>query len=398
MLIPILLGAGVLTRQQLDEATEFAQKKELSLEQALLETGLARQDRLDASTEALAQVEEKTITLDLAIRAVRMVAQKNISLDEALAAIRKARVLTPALGVRSTNELKQILVAAELVSADELEAATKKAEADSMMVGQSLMLDGKVSIEALLNTLNSVLMVRENGLDKGKAAKAVRYARKKDVTFEQALFEQGEFIHPDSKTIRLGELFLMAGLISTQDLAECIEIELFEGKEFGNILLERGLATDEHLEAGRTLTGSISGGTLVPYQAAEALRQVCKDGQDVYATIATFQLLHKADSNDRLGELLIGAGALNEEQLQKALKLGKDESIKIGVALLKSEVVSEPILYSALRLQTLIRFGYVPQAKAIELLRHCHQNDSTLEKAFDALEVRVPSRMQWTWV
>ena len=83
MLIPILLGAGIFTRKQLDSATEYCQEKDVSLETALEETGISK-TRLTASTDALAQVEEKKITLDLAIRAVRMVAQRDINLSEAL--------------------------------------------------------------------------------------------------------------------------------------------------------------------------------------------------------------------------------------------------------------------------------------------------------------------------
>ncbi len=396
MLIPILLGAGILTRQQLDEATELAHNKELSLEQALVESGVAKQSRITASTEALEKVEQKKITLDVAIRAVRVSVQKDITLNEALQSI--SRHSPPPLTVRASNELTQILVAADLISGEEMEKAVTDAKDSSMMIGQWLVLQGTIKIDNLQNALNAVLMIRAHGLDEGKAAKAVKHANKRSVTFEQALFENGDFIHPDSRIIRLGELFDMAGLISNADLAECFEIELFENRDFGRIMLERKLATEEQIDSGKTLLGSISGGTLVAYQAAEALRQVCLEARDVYATIATYQLLHKADSNDRLGELLIGAQALTDEQLEKALKVGKDESIKLGVALLKADVVSEPILYSALRLQTLIRFGYIARARAIELLKYCYQKEAKLEKAFSELGVNVPSRMQWTWV
>ena len=289
-------------------------------------------------------------------------------------------------------------MASGLTTKEQLEEAKDKAKESSMLVGQTLLLDGTVKIDNLLNALNAVVMIREQGLDKGKAANAVKVAMKREVTFEQALFENGDFIHPDSRSVRLGELFDMARLISRDDLAECMEIELFGETELGMVLLERNMVSEEQLDSAKTLQGSISGGTLVPYQAADTLRQVCLENQDVYATIATYQLLHKADSNDRLGDLLIGASALTEEQLQKALKLGKEESIKIGVALLKSEVVDEPILYAALRLQTLIRFGYVPRTRAIELLKLCFEKKVKLEQAFAELDIRVPSRMQWTWV
>jgi len=89
MLVPLLLGGGVLTRSELEEAKNIAAELNLSLEEALVRAGIAEKEKLDAPTEALKQVEDKKISLDLAIRAVRLVGQKKMTLDEAVKSIEK---------------------------------------------------------------------------------------------------------------------------------------------------------------------------------------------------------------------------------------------------------------------------------------------------------------------
>ena len=267
-----------------------------------------------------------------------------------------------------------------------------------MMVGQVLLLDKHVTIKGLLAALNAVLFIRETKLDKDKAIQGLRYANQKDFSFEQALFELGFFIHPETKDLRTDELFYMANLVTDRDMAEALEIKLFKNKEFGQILLERGLITQEDLESAKTLQNSISKGTLRAYQAVEALKGVCNEGKDVYATIAEYQLLHKPDTNDRLGDLLVEGGLLSREQLEEALSKASESSVKVGSVLLKSGMLKEVTLYTALRLQTLLRFGCIDRGQVVELLRQCNESGTSLDEVMEQKEIRVPCRMQWTWV
>ncbi len=394
-LVPILLGSGVLSKNEVEAGTKLAKELDLDLVEALVEAGITEEETLQVPMKALQQVEEKKITLDLAIRAVRLVVQNKVTLEEAIKSIEKLHQQTHIV-VSATNEMTQLLLSAKVVSREELGNAIKAAQEAGMMVGQWLRTDGNLATRDLYSALSAVLMVRELGLDKEKAAQGMRYARQREVTFEQALFELGFFIHPDAKTTRIGELFEMAGLISADDMTECLEIELFKKKQFGQVLIERGMVTRDQLESAETLIGSINKGTLRPYQAAEALRKVIKEGSDVYATIVEYQLLHKPDTNSRVGDLIVEAGICQREELEKAM--AADASVKIGKLLLDSKLLTEELLYVTLRVQTLLRFGYVPRPMAIKLLSHCAAKKVSLDQALEDLEVRVPPRMQWSWV
>ena len=397
MLAPLLLGSGLIQRKELDTAKNLAKDLDISVEEALVDSGMITEEHMDVPRNALKQVEDKKITLDLAIRAVRIAVQKDVDLDEAIESIKKLHQRTGVV-VTAANELTQLLLGAKMIQREDLGEALKKTEDSSMMVGQVLLLDKCITIEGLLAALNAVQYLRETNLEKDKAIQGLRYANQKSYSFEQALFELGFFIHPEKKDLRTDALFYMANIVTDRDMAEALEIKLFKGKEFGQILLERGLITNEQLESASTLQGSIARGTLRAYQAVQALAGVCNEGKDVYASIAEFQILHKPDTNDRLGDLLVDGGACTREQLEEALSKASESSIKVGSVLLKSGILKESSLYSALRLQTLLRFGCLERSRVAELLNKCIDADKNLDQVLEEEEVRVPCRMQWTWV
>ncbi|HMO23841.1 MAG TPA: hypothetical protein PKC98_22990, partial [Candidatus Melainabacteria bacterium] len=168
---------------------------------------------MELPINALKQVEDRKITLNLAIRAVRIAYQKQIDLDEAIASIKKVHQNTSVV-VTAANELTQLLLGAKVIEREDLGDALKKTQDSSMMIGQVLLLDKKVSQEGLLAALNAVQFIRETQLEKDKAVQGLRYANQKKYSFEQALFELGFFIHPEKKDLRTDELFYMAGVVT----------------------------------------------------------------------------------------------------------------------------------------------------------------------------------------
>lgn len=210
----------------------------------------------------------------------------------------------------------------------------------------------------------------------------------------------GKFVRPDARQVKIGELFLMSALISREDYAECLEIELFKQKDFGDTLLERGLVNQEINSAAVHLLEAVAGGIARPYEAARALNLVAKGDTEFRVNDAIHSVLSDREEleNFKLGDLIVDAGLCSRESLEKTLAASSDSAIKVGSCLIKSQLIDEKYLYSALRLQTALRQGFLPRTGVIEVLRHCYQAKITLDQAFIDLGVFVPSRMQWSWV
>ncbi len=134
--------------------------------------------------------------------------------------------------------------------------------------------------------MHAVLQMRQKVLDKDKAAQGLRYANQREITIEQSLFELGFFTIPKPETMRLCELVSMSALISQSDLVECLEIELFKHKQFGQVLLEQGLLSQTQLDSAVELQSAVADESIKPYQAAHSLRRVCFDAINLYQAMS----------------------------------------------------------------------------------------------------------------
>ena len=104
------------------------------------------------------------------------------------------------------------------------------------------------------------------------------------------------------------------------------------------------------------------------------------------------------NSDSRLGDLLVDSGMCQKDNIESALSNQSNSAVKVGSLLLKSKILSEAMLYKALRLQTALRLGYVSRTNAVKLLKECFESDSSLESLSEHSSIYIPSRMQWTWV
>lgn len=396
VLLSLWEGSGLVSKDDLADYKCISKDLQISVTQAIKSSGLVTDFGLALSNEAQRQVLAQEVTPDLAIRALRIAVQGRMNFPAAVDQARKLHQKTQVV-VSATNLLTELMLESGMLTKEALGPLLVLSHESSVMIGQVMTLNKVISSENLLSVLNAILMIREEAISKETAIKGLKHAYRQDISLEQALFELGLFVHPDSKTTRIGELFVMADLMSKAALAECLEIELFKEKQFGQILLERGLATTEQLHCAVSLLSSISNEELLPYQAAIALREVVQEDKNIYACLAELKASQE-NSDSRLGDLLVDSGMCQKDSIESALSNQSDSAVKVGSLLLKSKILSEPMLYKALRLQTALRLGYVSRTNAVKLLKGCFESESSLESVCEECSSYIPSRMQWTWV
>ncbi len=395
VLVQLLLGSGLVTREEFARANEMSVSENIPLLKAVSETGYLPDDSISLSQQAQQKVLANEISSDLAIRAMRIALQRKMSLPDAIASVQRLHQATQ-VSVSVTNELTNLLLAAKFITPEDLGRFIKLSSDSGMMIGHLLLLDNKISTDELLGALNAVVMGRENTLNKNNAAQGLRYARQRTISFERALFEL-DFLHPHVNNMRMSELFLLAGLLTREDLAECFEIELFKNKPFGQILLERGLVTAHQVQSATVLMAKIHACTMKPYEAAEALFSVVKEGLDVEAAAAAVTS-NKPDVIIPLGDLLVEAGVCGREVVYRVIPDDSKSWGEQGSALFKAAVLEEEAVITSLRLKALIGLGFLRRDKAVFILSYCVRERAPLESAFANLGVHVPSRMQWTWI
>lgn len=393
----LLTSGNLVNKTDLQEARGIANALSISIAKALIMSGVSSEEKIGLALKAQEMIEAKSLSLDLAIRALRLAVHNETDLDVALSTLARLHKSTAQV-VSLTNELTALLLAAKLITAEQLGEAIKNSQDSRLLIGHTLRIMGFIDEAALNAALHAVLQIRQKVLDKDKAAQGLRYANQREITIEQSLFELGFFTSPKPETMRLCELVSMSGLISRSDLIECLEVELFKHKQFGQVLLEQGLISQSQLDAAIELQGAVADEALKPYQAAAALRRVCFEAVNLYQAMSESKLDGAVGQEQKLGELLVAANVCSQETIDKVLDHSQRSAIKLGKSLLALGIVSESLLYTALRCQSLLRQGYFSSQQAVEVLAHSRNNDTNFEQTQTALQYNAPSRMQWLWV
>lgn len=398
VLAVLLFNANMVKRADLDEAMTIASQLGMTVDRALIMSGVASEEVLKPSVAVADRVRTGKLTLDMGVKALRLAIQNRMTIDEAVRALSKVHTKTSVL-VPATNELSSILLAARIITSEQLGQTIRRAADTGMMLGQVLLIERLVSLGVLYAALNALFLMRDSNLDHDRAVQGLRYANQREISIEQSLFELQFFTQPSALSLRVGELFELGGIISRSNMVECLEIEFFKQKPFGQILLEQGLVTHEQLEAAILLQNGVANELIKAYQAAEALRRVCRENIPVYQAqaevMATFDPLGK---ELRLGELMIQADVCSRQMIESVIQEPTESNIKLGKRLLIAGVVKEAGLYAALRCQSLWRMGYLSGAQAVRALSHVHRSELSLDATLAELGLNVPSRMQWSWV
>ena len=394
--VQLLVGAGLVNRDEFADFKKLAKDLNIPLIQAIMNSGTIKKENLNLVAEALTRVQSKQISPDLAIRALRVALKKGIKLPEAINEAKNLHKTTSTF-VSATNDLTNFLLDANVLKRDKIGPLLLKSHESSIMIGQVMIIEGVVSVQGLLNALNGLLFIR-GGLDRNDAIKALQHSYQSRVTIEQALFELGKFVRPDVTDVKIGELFLMAKLITLEDYTECLEIEIFKQKNFTETLLERGLVVKESVLYAEQLMESIKSRLLEPHEAAQVLSNLVTRQTSLRVEIQDAIANRISSDNHKLGDLVVEAGLCKREEVESSIVNNAKSAVKVGSALIKANLIDEKYLYFALRLQTSLRQGYIDRGKAIGLLVFCYREKKNLDEAFVENLIYVPSRMQWSWV
>jgi hypothetical protein len=223
--------------------------------------------------------------------------------------------------------------------------------------------------------------MRDSKINKEQAIEGLRAARKKRVSLEVALADQGVFKPAVRQSIKLGDLLVLAELITENDLMTALELSLVRQLPVGRLFLQSGLISPQVLECSLQLQEMVANGTLNSLQAAQALRQIAIQRFSLPQAIAE---LGAKDSEPkgttRLGDILKAAGVVTERDIKKAIELSTKNSALVGKMLVAAGMIDEQMLYAGLKCQFLLRDGLLDSEQAVHALKLCQQTGKTVDE------------------
>ena len=378
----LLRSAKIIELHDLTNALQVASKTSLPVGRVLVMVGLVTSEIVQAAVQAQSLVRDHLITAEVAAEALYLVAYQRISMDEAL--LRLSAI--PSDNVQ-TNKLGDMLVASELISIQQRDEAMVSSQSLGLPLGRILVCKNILPEEIVEAAINIQVLLRDGSLGSDQAIDVLRSIAFKGISLESYLDSLGLNV-ARKQTVRLGELFVLAGVVREADLLTALEIGLEEHQQIGQVLLEFGFVDEQTLDCGLKLQTMLTHNQITVDQAAQALGQVAADG--ISLTHAMARLVESDQEIAQgfgLAELLHLSGIMIGEEAQQALALSLERHQPFDKTLVQRGLLNESELKMASRCQSLVSEGLVSPEQAVSAMQKWTCGRLDLEALLSSLGV-----------
>lgn len=168
--------------------------------------------------------------------------------------------------------------------------------------------------------------------------------------------------------IKIGELLLRSGAITEGKLNQRLDLARQLGLPLGQVLMQSGDLQKEQLHNCIHVQSLVLEGLITLETGVQVIRAIHKNSMSLDEAL-TSAGLGDQHLTHRLGELLMHAGYISEENLAWALLTSGEIGVPLGHVLIQTGVVPPDIVGIALTTQRQIRMRIMSTEEAIERLR-----------------------------
>jgi hypothetical protein len=393
----LLLQSGILTSDYIRNALHNFEQRGLPIGKVLVMSGYLTEGQLRTALEVQSLVNDRLLPLDVGIAVLQIAHKEKIPLAEAL---QSSGFVQPE--DQATNKLGQLLVSANIVTNKELDEALQTNVRTGLPLGHIFCFRGFVSQQLIHTALLAQQLIRRGMIDRDHAILGMRAAAERERRLEKADINRGFLRLPMKPTLKMGELFMEAKIISEQALLDALNRSLSIGSFVGDVFVETQIAQQQVVDAAVELQEMLDNGTLTESYAAESLMMVRKDGTPLYKTVAESAVFRQRKNKAvPLMEILTSSGQVTliniPGEIQERLDLNYNQASDVCKMLLQHELASEQALYAALRCVYLIDEKIIDLQKAIMALDFSLRANMTIDEAIFRLgwtqrtRLRVPA-------
>lgn len=375
----LLVQLNLLSESDLSEASHLAVELGLPLGKVLVMSDFLTEEQLAAVIQAQSMLKDQLIELEVARRGIELVCTRGLTWAEAL---KEAGWVEPK--VLSRNQLGKLLVDAGVVNEAELDQALASAKQSGLPLGRVLSASGRVTEQVLVACLNAQVLLRDKKISREQAVKALAAANARQTSFEQELIDAGEYRPPGKMRIKIGEIFVMAKLLSEDVMMEIIERGLVDEQPVGQVLLKAGHINKYQLDVALKIQELVDIGKLSPLKAADVLVLITTGGlslEDAMAQISAPRQAAPAHTQMTLADLLKLSGALSEDDIVEAFRRSIQNPQIFGRIMVMSGFIDEAAMDVAMKCHNFIKEGALKEDQAIIALNYCMRMHCSLDQA-----------------
>lgn len=176
--------------------------------------------------------------------------------------------------------------------------------------------------------------------------------------------------HEVIKNIRLGELLVIAGLVSEADVEGQLAVAQFMGLPLGTLLVREGKVSQDILRVAIRLQTLICDGMISLQLSCTALRDIYRNRSSAQEILESLDSYSENVRTCRLGELLLDAGLVSEVELGRALVNSEEGCRPLGQALIQLGCLSPEVIGAALFAQSNVRSRMLDYQSAVMELKN----------------------------
>jgi len=189
-----------------------------------------------------------------------------------------------------------------------------------------------------------------------------------------------------ANAVKLGELLIRSGILTSQQLLDSIELAKQTGTPIGRMLVMCGMVSENVLHAAVQIQSILRETQMDIDSAIDLLKLVQKEDIPLEdAMVKTGQQIEPRKPTVKLGELLVEGGFLLPDELEKFLADSADAGLPLGRIILLYGTISKESLSACLTAQVLVRDGKVSREQAIKALQTMRRRRLDLESSLREL-------------
>ncbi len=278
--------------------------------------------------------------------------------------------------------LGDLLMDLGLLTETEVESALRIAQNTGMPLGSVLLVSGQLTKEELRAVIQAQSMLKDKLVDEDKLMWAMGHLKDQPLGLEGALRRINWHRDSTIQTNKLGELLLAAKVLSHLQLAKGLVHNRNSLQPLGKTLVLLGALSPRALKHALVIQERIRKGELSRSQGVKLLEEVCAKNKLHVDAMNTKEFQKRKEEYTRLGDLLIEAGWLREEEFSIAMEFSASKARFIGEILLECGFLTKEKLDAALDIQRLLSMNLIEKPQAISSLRSM-EGSTTVWEALD---------------
>jgi hypothetical protein len=249
------------------DAIPISLKTGLPVGRVLIAAGHCTEEFLQQALLAQSLIRDSLLSIEIAVDALRICVKEHFTLEQALKIVGWQ---PDSFG--NENKLGQLMCAAGVINQRQLDDALRVFYTAGLPLARVLVRKGTITNLVAYAALSSQQLLRENKLTREQAIQALKAADASQATIEDD-YIAGYLRMSPSNTLRLGELLILAKLISEDSLISAVESALEKGETLGERLLTMGLLGRDTMERALEAQKLVTKGDLDVAKAGDILRK-----------------------------------------------------------------------------------------------------------------------------